>query len=648
MFAAAFAALALAAPNPITVDGMLCHPRRLMVKLEDGFDPKHIAWGEARVLRWMPEIGWASIEVGAKSGLKATQATLRGREGIARVDLDRAARTAYTPNDPRWADMWHATSIKANLAWDTSFGGPSAIVAVIDTGVNTAHEDLAGNIWVNTGEIPGNAIDDDLNGYIDDVNGYDFAYGDSIPNDVNGHGTPCSGLAAGIMDNAKGGCGVAPRARIMALKAAIDSGYFYDSANAPAYLYAANMGAKVLSMSFFSDRVSAIEGDAMRYAAQQGVLPVAAAGNDYSSVPYYPAGYEEVLSVAAYGTNLAKTSWSNFGPHVDVAAPGVNLVAPTTGGEYTGGFSGTSGACPQVAGLAALLFGANPGATAAQVRAAIEDTATPATQAPFGEYSNYGRVNAQAAMAAIMGSPAPARTPVVRYVNQFTQAIDDLYWPNDLSATARVYGRGFQAPRVVTATVGGVPAAIMAQTRDYVDVAYDAPGVGALKVFVDGTLVATVQQPVNSRAAFTLASASTPGSGATATGTFWETLSADAQTLNVTRRSDNKVLLHGTFRRVNVGPNMRLKVVRRFTGTTVGTERIFLYDWSSASYPYGNWVELSAGPSPTSATTSWLNVPNPARFVDPEGTVIMQIETSTNLSSDAVLRLDQAILTHQG
>src|SRR6185295_7407802 len=166
----------------------------------------------------------------------------------------------------------------ADVAWDTLKGAPTVRVAVMDTGLDYTHPDLAANVWTNPGEIPSNGIDDDSNGYIDDVHGYDFAYNDSDPNDNFGHGTSCAGLVAARQDNGIGVTGVAPLCQLVGVKAALDSGYFYDSANVPALLYCADMGFQVISMSFYSDGVTPAEGDAINYCWNHGVLPVAAAG----------------------------------------------------------------------------------------------------------------------------------------------------------------------------------------------------------------------------------------------------------------------------------------------------------------------------------------------------------------------------------
>jgi subtilisin family serine protease len=632
MLAAIVIALAASAQNaPITVAGGLVHPRNLMVQYTDESSLDSLR-KMGTIVRVIPQIRYAVLET--KPGrLISSHDSLGSYPGIEKVDYDHCAKPAYDPNDQYWPQQWDMRAIKANLAWDSQKGNPNVIVAVIDTGVKVNHPDLAANIWVNSGEVPGNGIDDDADGYIDDVNGYDFAYGDGSPNDNYGHGTACAGLVAAPQDNTIGVSGVAPGCRIMALKAAIDSGYFYDSANVPAYIYAADHGAKVLSMSFYSDRVSQSERDAIEYCWNHGVLPVAAAANDATIYPYYPAAYEHVLSVAAVDGNLNKAGFSDYGSWVDVSAPGTGLYTTTNDNGYTSGFGGTSGACPHVAGVAALCFSANLAATNQQVREAIEDTATLQNQAPFGEFSNYGLVNADMAVARMNGGGVTSHPPVVRYVTRYVQN-SSRTGPKILT---RVYGRGFGGASTVELTSsGGLPIAIPRRDRDWFDFnAIAAPG--GFSVKVDGSPVATITFPSTGSTSYQLAEASTQG--ATLVGGYAEAANIDSTYIRTTRRSDGSILVQGTFRLVS--PLLsRLVLNRQYTGTTVGTETVQLYDWSSASYPYGNWVTLGTNPCPTTMTSTSFTITNPSRFIDPEGTVYLLITTSTDLPSGAEMRMD--------
>ncbi len=615
--------------EPIIVNGGLCHPRNLFVKLASEQALASVEASGSIVIERFDKIGWAVIQAPAGS-LQATQKRLTHAPGIEACTFDRAAIPAYTPNDPKWPDLWHMRQIKADLAWDTTLGTSLPIVAVLDTGVKVDHEDLSRNIWKNTGEIPGNGIDDDNNGYVDDYNGYDFAYGDSNPNDVHGHGTGCAGLVAAAGNNSIGIIGVAPKARIMAIKVALDSGYFYDSATVPAFIYAADMGARVFSMSYYSDRVSQAEEDALKYAYNRGVLPVAAAGNDYSVLPFYPAAYDFVLAVGATTQNNQKASFSNFGWLVDVAAPGVSLTTTSANGGY-GGFSGTSGACPHVAGLAALLKGASRTANKTILRNAIEDTATLLTQSPFGEFSLHGLINAEAAMDVVTsGTSAPPKAPKVNFISPVG------YVQQGLGATARVYGRNLLGAKV---KIGGVDATMVTTSRDS---AYFRIGVNTGSITVEtasGELIDTYSPPEPKKPVWPMNEASSPG--ASVTGGFAQALRIDGQVVNCTRRSDGLVLLQMSFRRMPTSGPLKLVLKRAYAGGTAGGESVQLYNWASASYPYGPFDELFATTLPTASDNILISIPDIAPYVDFEGTAYLRILTQ-NVPSGASLNLDTA------
>ncbi len=614
--------------EPITVDGTLCHPRNLLVKVSGDAALASVQSTGSVVLQSFDEIDWAVIQVPA-GRLQTTRKRLAGAPGIAECTLDRAAIPAYTPNDTLWPDQWHMRQIKANFAWDTTVGTAGPIVAVIDTGVKTDHADLARNIWKNKNEIPGNGIDDDSNGYIDDYNGYDFAYNDSIPNDVYGHGTGCAGLVAAVGDNSLGITGVAPKARIMAIKASIDSGYFYDSATVPSYIYAAKNDARIFSMSYYSDRVSQAEEDALRYAYSRGVLPVAAAGNDASVLPYYPAAYDFVLSVAATTGTDGKAGFSNYGSWVDVAAPGVSLTTTSVSGGY-GGFSGTSGACPHVAGLAALLKGASPLANKVTLRNLIEDTATILSDGSFGEFSSHGLINAGAAMDLITaGQTAPRHAAKVNFVSPIG------YVQTGVGPIARVYGRNLGSARV---KFGGSLATMVSTTREYADFRIANSGVITIESGA-GELLGTFTPPESKKPVWALNEASSPG--ANVTGGFAEALRVDGNMLTCTRRSDGQILLQASFRRVPTTGAFKLILKRSYASGTAGGETVQLYNWASASYPYGSYDNLSSSTLPTTSDDLVLSIPDISPYVDFEGTVILRILTQ-NVPSGTVLNVDTA------
>ena len=616
--------------EPIRVDGVLCHPRNLLVKVDKRDALEVVQLNGYRVIESMPQIGWAVVEA-PEGRLAATKRALAKIDGIAACTLDRAAKLAYTLNDPLWTNQWHMRQIKADLAWDVTLGTNLPIVAVIDTGVYTDHPDLSPNVWTNPGEIPGNSIDDDGNGYVDDVHGYDFAYNDSTPNDNFGHGTGCAGIVAGRGDNGIGVSGVAPRARIMAVKAALDSGYFYDSATVPAYIYAADNGASVFSMSYYADGVSQAEEDALKYAYNKGVLPVAAAGNDSSALPYYPAAYEFVLSVAATDSSNNKAGFSNHGWWVGVAAPGVSLTTTANNGNYMG-FSGTSGACPHVAGLAALLKGATKKApNRSTLRTLIEDTATILTQAPYGEFSLNGLVNAQSAMNYLTTKTTPP--PHAAKVS-FATPIG--YVAPGKTGSGRIYGRNLTGGVV---KVGGVPVTVTSTSRQFINFEL-AENTGPITVEdASGNLLATMNPPIADKQVWPMNEASCPGGYVD--GTFFDTLAPDSKYLKGFRRGDGSVLVQMSFRKLPAGGRVRLVLKRSYFNGTAGTEKVQLYRWATWSYPYGPFEDLATTSLPLASPDLVVTIPDITPYIDDERTMYLRIYT-TDTPANTELRLDTA------
>jgi subtilisin family serine protease len=317
-----------------------------------------------------------------------------------------------TGADPLFSKQWGMIDIGVQDAWNVTKGNPEMIVAVIDTGVDYTHEDLLPNMWRNKKEIPNNGIDDDGNGYIDDIVGWDFAANDNKPYDLAvdtldllfkggnpGHGTHCAGNVAARGDNGKGVAGVAPNVKIMALRFISEKGQGTTADAIKAIHYAVDNGAKVLSNSWGSEgeEPGAPENqalrDAIQYAQDKGTLFVAAAGNGHKGVGYdndsdklpgYPASYDHdsIISVAALDVKNNLGSFSNWGiKTVDIGAPGVAVFSTTVDSKYSDvvidkyGFKvmwdGTSMATPHVAGAAALYWSAHPEKTWQDVKAAI-------------------------------------------------------------------------------------------------------------------------------------------------------------------------------------------------------------------------------------------------------------------------------------
>lgn len=267
---------------------------------------------------------------------------------------------------------WNLNAIGAPEAWAAGYSGQGVTVAVIDTGVDLDHPDLVHNLFVNPGEVPGNGIDDDGNGFVDDVHGYDFADRDANPDDESGHGTHVAGTIAATR-NGFGATGVAPDAKILPVRVLGSNGTGSTSAVAAGIRYAANLGADIINLSLGGGYSGAIDA-AIDYARSLGSLIVAAAGNESAAIPSFPARFSasdsNVISVGAINSSGALAGFSNDvggSGAIQVDAPGVGIFSTYVGGGYAS-LSGTSMASPHVAGLAALMLSSNPNLTSPAIR----------------------------------------------------------------------------------------------------------------------------------------------------------------------------------------------------------------------------------------------------------------------------------------
>jgi thermitase len=305
---------------------------------------------------------------------------------------------AVAPSDPNYRDLWGLNNtgqtsgtpdadIDAPEAWDTTTGSPDVVVGVIDEGIDVNHPDLRDNIWTNSGEVAGNRVDDDGNGYVDDVDGYDFANNDATvhdPDPISGngdeHGTHVAGTIAAVGNNGVGITGVNWDAQVASLKfLAADGGYTSDAIEAINYAVVEGMDISNNSWGGGS-RSQALE-DAIKRADNAGHIFIAAAGNGGSdgvgdnndATPDYPASYgvPNIVPVAATNDTDRLASFSNFGATtVDLAAPGVAILSTLPGNRY-GRYSGTSMATPHVAGVAALIKSQEPCLDDAQIKAKL-------------------------------------------------------------------------------------------------------------------------------------------------------------------------------------------------------------------------------------------------------------------------------------
>ncbi|MBX3096147.1 MAG: S8 family serine peptidase [Fimbriimonadaceae bacterium] len=351
----------------------------------------------------MHEIG--GIELGAPGivpGLRILSTSIEPRAAVAALEqipgveyaeVDYIVRTQAFPNDPSFNQLWglHNTGqsggtvdadIDAPEAWDIYKGNSNTVVAIIDTGFLRTHPDLAANSWTNPDEIPGNGIDDDSNGYVDDLYGWDFVNNDNNPTDDHSHGTHCSGTIGGVGNNNTGVTGVNWNVKMLGLKFLGSNGSGSTSNAIKAVDYCRIKGIKISNNSWGGGGFSQAMFDAIQAAGNAGHIFVAAAGNNNSNnnnSNFYPANYNlpNVISVAATDRFDAKSSFSNYGTNtVELGAPGSDIYSTVLNNGY-GSKSGTSMACPHVTGAVALLWGLKPSWTKEQVIQGVLTTVRP-------------------------------------------------------------------------------------------------------------------------------------------------------------------------------------------------------------------------------------------------------------------------------
>ena len=393
---------------------------QIIVKLPEGSPAEEIQslatklGGQAAAKPFAPDTWLVALPRKLEAVPEALAGSTNSGIAIDYAEPNHLVRPMATPNDPNFTNgnQWHLSNllelgkdIKAPAAWDSRTGAGGLIVAILDTGVRYNHEDLVGNMWQNPGEIAGNGIDDDRNGYIDDLHGVDEFANDGNPMDENGHGTHCAGLVGAVGNNGKGVSGVAwSGVRIMALRFIGTTGSIAD--NVRCIDYALAKGAKILNASYGSPSASNVgsssEAAAIYRAQQTGVIMVAAVGNggedlvgdNNDTTPFYPASYTKyierqaslfppkseisytlnnIIAVGATDRNDTRAGFSNFGAtSVDLMAPGVSMWSTTSGSDTSyGSGQGTSFAAPVVAGGLALLRASYPNDSVTQLRTKI-------------------------------------------------------------------------------------------------------------------------------------------------------------------------------------------------------------------------------------------------------------------------------------
>lgn len=378
----------------------------------------------------------------ADSDLEAVAAAYRKNPLVEYAEPNYIRRISYTPNDPSLS--WGLSKVEAYSAWDITSGSSDVVIAVVDTGLDWNHPDLAANVWINAGEIPGNGLDDDGNGFVDDYMGWDFtdapggpgAMGedylkrDNDPMDFHGHGTHVAGIVAAVANNSQGSAGLAYGCKVMAVRSGYKTsnggGLLEDDDCAAAIIYAADNGAKVINMSWGGSSPSSLIQDALDYAASRGCLLIGAAGNSNTSSIFYPAGYTNVLAIAATTSNDSKASFSNYGNWIDVSAPGTGIYSTLFDNTYAS-WSGTSMAAPFVAALGGLVFSQNPTWNREKVAQQIRDTADniDSINPSYAGLLGTGRINAYQA---VLPETEPLTPPLSIVLPADTMPAGSTFW----------------------------------------------------------------------------------------------------------------------------------------------------------------------------------------------------------------------------
>lgn len=407
--------------------------------------------------------GIAHVKLPIGSDVMAVLEAYRNDPSVDYAEPNYLVRKAETlPTDTRFGEQWGlrntgqtvsgvagvaGADIGVTRAWDLHRGDGSVIVATVDTGVDYNHPDLAANIWTNPNEVAGNSIDDDGNGKVDDVHGWNFARNSNDPmdDDIDGHGTHVAGIIGAVGNNGLGVSGVNWSVRIMPLKF-LDADGYGDIADAVAAMYyAIDHGARIINASYTSpqrcilDTPSTAEREAIAAAGRAGVLVVAAAGNfrcDNEKTPFYPASHalNNIVSVAATDAFDNLASFSNAGANsVLLAAPGVNIFSTVRQGLVVNNrpvdyntISGTSMATPMVSGVLALLASYRPGLSAGELRETVLKSVDAKTSLADKTLSQ-GRLNADAALRLDLPSQTPFQAGFIQ-ANAVGDNRIDLSW----------------------------------------------------------------------------------------------------------------------------------------------------------------------------------------------------------------------------
>ena len=375
-------------PEPYVVDEVLI---KIDTAAGSGRSLERVADDGGSHLEKLGGMGWHRMRIPAGMTVDEALRKYQRLDGVISVQPNFYYRLMVTPNDPDFSlsGMYGLMKISAPAAWDFSTGSSAVVVANIDTGIRYTHDDLAANIWTNQGEINGNMLDDDNNGFVDDYYGWDFRYNDSDPTDQNGHGTHTSGTIGAVGNNLTGVVGVNWTVKLMAIKIYSPTGTDTTSAmliNAYQYvLLMKNRGVNIrVTNNSYGGCLEACgydqaTKDAIDALGAAGILNVFAAGNSGTNndvSPHYPSNYTSPSILSVGGSNATDGRVFNYGlVSVDLAAPGVGIRSTTSGSNSSyGNLSGTSMATPHVSGAAALLSAYNPALSPASLKATLMNT----------------------------------------------------------------------------------------------------------------------------------------------------------------------------------------------------------------------------------------------------------------------------------
>ncbi len=345
---------------------------------------------KGKVEHTLPKVGVQEVKIPANESIHSALKKYSSNNQVAYVEPNYIAKQFFTPNDKFYSQEWNLSKIGASKAWDISKGGYGPI-AIVDTGVDAAHSDLKGEV----------------------LTGYNLINGSTGTNDDNGHGTHVAGIIAGITNNSNGIASIGFKGSILPVKVldASGAGTYADVANG--IIYAADHGAKVINLSLGGAASSDTLQSAVSYAQSKGAIVVAAAGNNGDNSPVYPADYPGVVAVSATTPSDTLASFSSYGSHTFVGAPGTNIISTYNNGGYAT-MSGTSMAAPEVSGLLGLALSSG-NITDSTLLNDLKTTSDKVGPYPYNsngwnQYFGYGRIDAAKLLQKVTGTTSTATT----------------------------------------------------------------------------------------------------------------------------------------------------------------------------------------------------------------------------------------------